>query len=174
MPTKAFSTPLPKTMNAAVENFTNFIFSELKSHCSPRGRGVTSPARMVLINKALEEVLGREFTVVHRQYLGGESVSQAGLLMTKLLESGYPVIVSKEPSDFVEQHYMVVTRVKERVNPYRFCNIRTGRCLPWSSQSQLLVFVVQGNGNGKWESADSRFVAAIVNKTSKDRFDISS
>ncbi|KAJ7384605.1 hypothetical protein OS493_021237 [Desmophyllum pertusum] len=65
-PVVSSSTHLPLTMDTSVENLTRRIFHKLGSHCSPHGRGVTSPAQMARIKKAFRKVLGRELKVIHR------------------------------------------------------------------------------------------------------------
>ena len=67
---------LPLTMDTSVENMTQRIFSELGSHCSHHGGGVTSPAHMGRIKKAFEKVPGRELKVIHRGYHGGKAHGQ--------------------------------------------------------------------------------------------------
>lgn len=151
------STHLPLTMNTSVENVTRRIFHQLGSHCSPHGRGVTSPAQMMRIKK----FLGRELKVIHRGDRKGKNGPWTDLIIN-LLQRGSPVIVSKETSYIGEHHYMVVTRIRQNSKYYSFCHRKTGVCSPWTLKEESLMFVHEEDSPGKWVSADTHFVAAIV------------
>lgn len=153
------STRLPLTMNTSVENVTRRIFHKLGSHCSPLGRGVTSPAQMTRIKK----VLGRELKVVHRGDHKGKNGPWTDLIIN-LLQRGSPVIVSKETSNRGEHHYMVVTRIRQSAKYYSFCHRKTGVCSPWTLKEKSLIFVHEEDSPGKWVSADTHFVAAVIEK----------
>lgn len=151
------ATHLPLTMNTSVENVTRRIFHQLESHCSPHGRGVTSPAQMMRIKK----FLGRELKVIHRGDRKGKNGPWTDLIIN-LLQRGSPVIVSKETSYIGEHHYMVVTRIRQNSKYYSFCHRKTGVCSPWTLKEESLMFVHEEDSPGKWVSADTHFVAAIV------------
>jgi len=151
------STHLPLTMDTSVENVTRRIFHKLGSHCSPHGRGVTSPAQMTRIKK----FLGRELKVIHRGDHKGKNGPWTDLIIN-LLQRGSPVIVSKETSYLGEHHYMVVTRIRQSSKYYSFCNSKTGVCSPWTLKKESLMFVHEEDNPGKWVNADTHFVAAII------------
>lgn len=142
-----------------MENVTQRIFHKLGSRCSPHGGGVTSPAQM----SRIREVLGRKLKVFHRGNHEGKNGPWTEVIID-LLKRGYPVIVSKETSYVDEHHYMVVTRIRQSAMYYSYCQRKTGVCSPWTLQEESLMFVHEEDSPGKWESADTHFVAAIVEK----------
>lgn len=150
-------------MDSAVENMIQRVFLSLGSHCSPHGRGVTSPAHVAQMKKAFRNALGRELKVVHR----GNHEKESGRwteFIRDLLKKGFPVIVSKETKNLSEHHYVVATRIKQTAKYYSFCNDRTDVCSPWTLREESLLFVHEEDKPGKWESADVHFVAAIIGK----------
>lgn len=162
-PVVSSSTHLPLMMDTSVENLTRRIFHKLGSHCSPHGRGVTSPAQMARIKKAFKKVLGRELKVIHRGEHEGETGPWTNMIID-LLQRGYPVIVSKETSNLGEHHYAVVTRIRQSAKYYSFCHRKTGVCSRWTLQEESLMFVHDEDSPGKWESADAHFLAAVIEK----------
>lgn len=159
------STPLPLNMDESVENVTQRIFHRLGSHCSSHSRGVTSPSQMARIRKAFKKVLGREVKVVHRGDRNKETGSWTELIKD-LLQKGYPVIISKETTNLGEYHYVVATRIRQSAEYYSFCNRKTDVCSPWTLREESLLFVHEEDKPGKWESADTDFVAAVIGKWS--------
>ena len=151
--------PLPLTMDTSVKHMIQLIFNKLRSHCSSHGGGVTSPAQMARIRIAFRKVMGREFKVVHRD--GRKKNTE---LIRELLQLGYPVVISKDTNDLGEYHYVVVTRIRQSAKYYSYCNRKTDVCSPWTLQEESLVFVHEEDRPGKWESADTHFVAAIIGK----------
>ena len=147
------------SVDTSVENVTQRIFHILGSHCSPHGGGVTAPSQMTQIWKAL----GRKLKVVHRGNHKGKNGPWTEFI-TDLLQRGYPVIISKETSNLSEYHYMVATRIRQSAKYYSFCHRKTGVCSPWTLHEESFIFVHEEDSPGKWESADTHFVAAIVEK----------
>ncbi|XP_068740612.1 uncharacterized protein [Montipora capricornis] len=151
------STPLPQTMSSAVQNMTQRIFHKLGSHCSPYGRGVTSPVQMLRIRKAL----GRRFKVVHRDRLDKDKNHWTGLVR-RLLQNGHPVIVSRETNILEEHHYVIATRVRQSLKYYSFCNRQTDACSPWTLREESVLYVHEEDKPGKWESSDIQFLATVI------------
>ena len=107
--------------------------------------------------------MGREFKVVHR--VGRKKdTSYWTDLIKELLQKGYPVVISKETNNPGEYHYVVVTRIRQSAKYYSYCNRKTDVCSPWTLQEESLVFVHEEDRPGKWESADTDFVAAVIVK----------
>lgn len=151
------STRLPQTMDSSVERMTQRIFHKLGSHCAQHGRGETSPMQMMRISKTL----GQRFKVVHRDGRG-EGESHWTALMKKLLESGHPVLVSRETNEPQAHHYVVVTRIRQSFKYYSFCDEQTDVCTPWTLREESNLYVHEEDKPGKWESNEINFLATII------------
>ena len=107
--------------------------------------------------------LGQKFKVVHRGNHEQEGSSWTEFIKD-LLQKGYPVIVSKETKNLGEHHYVVATRIRQTAKYFSFCNRKTDACSPWTLRQESLLFVHEEDKPGKWESADTHFVAAVISK----------
>ena len=113
--------------------------------------------QMLQIRKAV----GQRFKVIHRDERDKDQ-SDWTELIKKLLLNGHPVIVSRDTNDPMDNHYVIVTRVRQSFKFYSFCNRQTGTCTPWSLREELALYVHEEDKSGKWESSDIHFLATVI------------
>ena len=149
----------PLDTSPKVKTLIEQIHESLGTSCAARGSGITPPSNMKRIQKWYHARFGATLNLVYRgERNGGENGTSAPtVLAIKLLKEGTPVIVGRG-----EHEFAVATALRQRSHSYRLC--KGEHCSGWATLTESEILVREGfEGRAeRWETADTKFVAAIV------------
>lgn len=136
------------------------IFHSLDTDCVPSGFGLTSPAKMQQIQDWYRSRFGANLNLIVKYDKNATSVPTS--LAIRLLKEGTPVIVTREGWLESGYNFAVVSALRQRSNSYRLC--AGVECSGWATITESEIFLNEGfdGSSGRWETADTCFVAAIL------------